>query len=173
MKSLPHHFQLRALTADYVVALFQHFTQTLANEKAAGNPLPAPPNHLDATMAADCRAVAQVLGQAVSKKCLSSFLPWFRWEVLTLAPDQLKWDAHQYADDAPKVSPYRAQREDRLLHLYPPLIPAAEVIGRTEPLPVIDRPAIIVDKSGNALMWSLPGIIPQHRQVGHDSLDMF
>ena len=86
--------------------------------------------------------------------------------MLTLiALDQVGWDATQYAMYAPKVSIPDPMTEVRMLRLFPPLIPAEEVIGRTSPLPIVAEPAVFTDRDGRVLALTLPGILPPHRQV--------
>lgn len=55
--------------------------------------------------------------------------------------------------------------EERMLRMFPPLIPPEEVIGRRTPLPVISNSAVFTDCHGRILALTLPGILPPHRQV--------
>lgn len=67
---------------------------------------------------------------------------------------------------AVKHSTMRAEHhEEDLLMQFPPLIPAAEVIGRTSALPLVKEPAVFTDMHGRILAWSLPEILPHRIQV--------
>ena len=49
---------------------------------------------------------------------------------------------------------------------YPPLISCEEMVRRHEDnLPLLFGPGIIADKKGHTLVWSLPEILSESRQV--------
>lgn len=77
----------------------------------------------------------------------------------------MTWDATEYARVAPNIAIPERHIEEQLLHDFPPLIPADQVIGRTEPLPVVREPCVFVDKYDRMLVVSLPGVLSPHRQV--------
>ncbi len=83
-----------------------------------------------------------------------------------LHADTVSWDATRYVD---KVSgtgtEIDVEEENQLLDKYPPLCPVAQVTDGEGLLPVIRGPAVIADRHGNILVWSLPDILPTSHQV--------
>ncbi len=81
--------------------------------------------------------------------------------------DTLSWDAHRYADHVSKTSTaINVEREDELLKTYPPLGHVqGDVDANPESYKIIAEPAVITDCHGKILVWSLPKILSQQRQV--------
>ncbi len=53
--------------------------------------------------------------------------------------------------------------ENTLLERFPPFCGVESVLAND--IPILLRPGIIVDNSGNVLAWALPGILSMERQV--------
>ena len=79
----------------------------------------------------------------------------------------MPWDAEEYAIDlANSAQSSGPALEAQLATKYPPLIGIDEFIRlQAGSLPLIVGPAVVTDKMGRILVWCLPRILSEHRQV--------
>ncbi|TFK89215.1 hypothetical protein K466DRAFT_611054 [Polyporus arcularius HHB13444] len=138
----------RMRTVEYMSGLYKHqvAVQDVSSVHRARVPPPIPPPDMSARLVRDCQDIVQVIMRAARTKY------------------ELTWDGHRYADSLAKTAVLQLSEEDKRLRRYPPLIPAEDIIAGDRYYGLIDHPAIIVDCHGNILVWTLPKIIPKHRQ---------
>lgn len=67
------------------------------------------------------------------------------------------WCAKRYADRAVHIRNGNIAKEAKLGEAFPPLF--------KDPQPIVETPAIIVDRHGIVLAWFLPEVLLAHRQV--------
>ena len=100
----------------------------------------------------------------------------------------LPWDIHRYCDHlSSKQTGYNEKVENTLSKKYPqlnfkktskatghecdgsevdePAVNAPKAMEANQDFPLLDKPAIIIDRHGNILLWYLPGILRDERQV--------
>ena len=111
----------------------------------------------------DCDSVARILARAFQNQC--KLHPLSLQRVSDSSPVSVTWDAVEYANTLPRSTTLKKVMEESLLREYPPITPVSAVEGRTACLPIVPEPAVFTDSAGRLLAWSLPGIIPLHRQV--------
>ncbi|PIL25435.1 hypothetical protein GSI_13325 [Ganoderma sinense ZZ0214-1] len=151
--ALPAQFDRRAATASFIVNLFtfhsKHGTSPDLTAPRVFMDLPAPPEHIDRDMVDECHRIARAVATTVENKYV------------------LEWSAEDYAKDVGGGVLVKPEHEATLMRKYPPLIDVHKVLNSMEEhLPIIDdRPAVITDRDGNVLVWSLPGILPEKRQM--------
>ena len=81
---------------------------------------------------------------------------------LTAVP--LQWDVEDLCTTmSKKPRGLNMEYENTLLENFRPFCDVDDVLE--ENVPILLRPGIIVDRSGNILAWALPGILSEERQV--------
>lgn len=76
----------------------------------------------------------------------------------------MDWNADDLrASLGKKPSGFNQKREDQLLDIFQPFCPVDDVLMQR--LPILHRPAVIMDDIGRILAWILPGILSNVRQV--------
>ena len=76
----------------------------------------------------------------------------------------MDWNADDLrASLGKKPNGFNQKREDQLLDIFQPFCPVDDVLMQR--LPILHRPAVVVDDIGRILAWILPGILSKVRQV--------
>ncbi len=167
---MPMHVRTRAEIANYIVGLYRYY---LARAQQADghtdvNPIePDVPRDINEALAADCLRIAEVLVTAIRNVCESTPVCSATY-LLRKAPctDTVSWDAVRYSDEiSRRGTEIDVDEEDELLDKYPPLCPVEQITDGDGLLPVIRGPAVIADRHGNILVWSLPDVLPWSQQV--------
>lgn len=145
------YHKIRSLS-EYLEAVFK-------TEIGLGNAVPVP-SMLSFEEAVECQRLAKCLGiafQTKSEKPTLCIVHSLTTESSAIV--RVPWSAEEYISELPcRPRGFHSDVEERLANLFPPLF--------QPPLPEMTKPCIIVDSCGVILLWYLPGILSQERQVG-------
>lgn len=122
---------------------------------------------LGAEVVNDLNTVAHVVAGARKRTGTASHTR-FSSPIHFLASVRMPWDANRLGDRINKNTGLNAKSELKLMKSFPPLDGVDNIVAREAQglqLRIISEPCVVTDMHGNVLLWSLPSVLPSHRQV--------